>query len=182
MKIYITTNNDTEIKCAVCSVRINDGDLEYILGENSYREFKFKQRTQTELEQNFSCLFCPIRECNGVLKVNHSSQNKALCQKCKIKYCLICKSQFEEIGHICEANGIEELIKTGLIMRCPRCLSLIEKIDSGCQFVKCFMCKLDICYVTRKPRWGPKGKGDTTSGCQCGMNGKKCHPECNTCH
>ena len=68
------------------------------------------------------------------------------------------------------------------MMKCPRCSALLEKIDSGCQFIRCFMCKLDICYITRQARWGPNGKGDTSAGCQCGVGGKKCHPDCTNCH
>ncbi len=40
-------------------------------------------------------------------------------------------------------------------MRCPKCNILIEKEDKGCQAVRCFYCKLDICWLTKKPRWGP---------------------------
>ena len=27
-----------------------------------------------------------------------------------------------------------------------------------------------------------QGKGDTTGGCKCGVNGIKCHAKCNYCH
>ena len=40
-------------------------------------------------------------------------------------------------------------------MRCPKCNILLEKRDSGCQFIRCFYCKMDICYLTKQPRWGP---------------------------
>lgn len=48
--------------------------------------------------------------------------------------------------------------------------------------VKCSMCKTEICWVTKKARWGPGGKGDTSDGCKCMVNGKKCHPKCDYCH
>jgi hypothetical protein len=48
-----------------------------------------------------------------------------------------------------------ELIDQGLVMRCPKCSVPIEKKDAGCQFVRCFYCKLDICYLTKQARWGP---------------------------
>ena len=77
---------------------------------------------------------------------------------------------------------IQELIKSGCIMRCPNCNILLEKQDSGCQFMRCYICKVDICYVTRQARWGPLGKGDTSGGCMCGVDGKKCHSDCRNCH
>lgn len=52
----------------------------------------------------------------------------------------------------------------------------------GCDWLKCSMCKTEICWVTRGIRWGPEGKGDTTAGCRCGVDGVKCHPKCNYCH
>lgn len=52
----------------------------------------------------------------------------------------------------------------------------------GCDWLKCSMCKTEICWVTRGIRWGPEGKGDTSAGCRCGVNGVKCHPKCNYCH
>ena len=76
----------------------------------------------------------------------------------------------------------DDLIKSGHLIRCPKCNVYIEKIESGCQCVRCFICKLDICWLTKQPRWGPNGKGDISGGCKCGLNDKKCHPDCNNCH
>lgn len=45
----------------------------------------------------------------------------------------------------------------------------------GCDWLKCSMCKTEICWVTRGIRWGPEGKGDTSAGCKCGVNGVKCN-------
>ena len=66
-------------------------------------------------------------------------------------------------------------------MRCPNCKVIIVKQD-GCDAITCTMCKTALCWVTRGPRWGPKGIGDISGGCRCGVGGKKCHTMCGNCH
>lgn len=52
----------------------------------------------------------------------------------------------------------------------------------GCDWLVCTMCRTEICWVTRGPRWGPRGKGDTSGGCRCRAGGRLCHPQCGNCH
>lgn len=75
----------------------------------------------------------------------------------------------------------DNMVKGGVAMLCPKCAALIEK-DAGCDFVTCSLCKTDICWVTKGPRWGPNGRGDTSGGCQCRVGGKLCHKNCRNCH
>jgi len=85
--------------------------------------------------------------------------------------------------HQCdEAEAVGDLVKQGHIMKCPQCGIYLERADSGCQMIRCFFCRLDICWLTKKPRWGPGGKGDISAGCRCGVDGVKCHSECKNCH
>lgn len=76
---------------------------------------------------------------------------------------------------------LDKMVKNGEALKCPTCHVIMMK-KWGCDWLRCSMCKTEICWVTRGPRWGPAGKGDTSGGCQCGMNGVKCHPKCNYCH
>nr|CAD7401759.1 unnamed protein product [Timema cristinae] len=76
---------------------------------------------------------------------------------------------------------LQEMVDRGEAMACPTCQVVLMK-KWGCDWLRCSMCKTEICWVTRGPRWGPGGKGDTQGGCQCGVNGVKCHPRCNYCH
>ncbi|CAF1552666.1 unnamed protein product, partial [Adineta steineri] len=53
----------------------------------------------------------------------------------------------------------------------------------GCDWIQCTQCKIEICWPTQGPRWGPKGRGDTSGGCRCRVdNGKLCVPNCQNCH
>lgn len=95
------------------------------------------------------------------------------------------------------------MLKNGEAMNCPTCQVFIPYFEDlqgllnvlfliglqvvmmkkwGCDWLKCSMCKTEICWVTRGPRWGPGGKGDTSAGCRCGVDNVKCHPKCNYCH
>ncbi|KAJ2953763.1 hypothetical protein O0L34_g1390 [Tuta absoluta] len=76
---------------------------------------------------------------------------------------------------------LDTLITKGEALECPECKAIITK-KWGCDWVKCSACKTEICWVTRGRRWGPGGKGDTTAGCRCGVDGKRCHPSCGYCH
>ncbi|XP_050362122.1 uncharacterized protein LOC126781272 [Nymphalis io] len=76
---------------------------------------------------------------------------------------------------------LKSLIDRGEALECPECKAVITK-KWGCDWIKCSACKTEICWVTKGRRWGPGGKGDTTGGCRCGIDGKRCHPSCGYCH
>lgn len=70
-------------------------------------------------------------------------------------------------------------------MLCPKCGVLIQK-GEGCDYVICQLCKLGICYRTKKPRLPLEkivdGKKIIIDGCHCNEKGKKCHVKCRNCH
>ena len=39
-------------------------------------------------------------------------------------------------------------------MYCPHCKVIVQKKD-GCDWIRCIMCKTEICWATKGPRWGP---------------------------
>ncbi|CAF1124874.1 unnamed protein product [Adineta ricciae] len=61
---------------------------------------------------------------------------------------------------------LEAMIKNKEAMYCPGCRVIIQKM-SGCDWIQCSQCKMEICWPTQGPRWGPKGRGDTSGGCRC---------------
>ena len=40
-------------------------------------------------------------------------------------------------------------------MYCPTCHIVVMKKE-GCDWIRCSMCKTEICWVTKGPRWGPE--------------------------
>ncbi|CAL1274311.1 unnamed protein product [Larinioides sclopetarius] len=76
---------------------------------------------------------------------------------------------------------LNKMIEAGKALKCPKCNLILMK-KWGCDWLKCAVCLTEICWITKGPRWGPGGQGDTSGGCKCGVNGVKCHPSCTYCH
>ncbi|CAB3250262.1 unnamed protein product [Arctia plantaginis] len=145
---------------------------------------------------------CRTRDCKGWALCDPDVQ-KFPCPVCKHINCIPCQAIHD--GLTCEqhraklkqgvagksgnANATDDstrsllnaLIAKGEALQCPECSAIITK-KWGCDWVKCSACKTEICWVTRGRRWGPGGKGDTSGGCRCGVDGKRCHPSCGYCH
>lgn len=49
------------------------------------------------------------------------------------------------------------MLEKGEAMNCPTCQIIILK-RSGCDAILCTMCKTEICWATKGPRWGPRVK------------------------
>jgi len=129
---------------------------------------------------NVTKLKCPVLDCQSIL--SEASVEKILSGD---------KSSYErytgKLGKLCldeasETEAFGDLVKEGQVMKCPQCGIYLERADSGCQMIRCFFCRLDICWLTKQARWGPAGKGDISAGCRCGVNGLKCHSDCKNCH
>lgn len=52
------------------------------------------------------------------------------------------------------AEMLEEMVDRGEALACPTCAVVLMK-KWGCDWLRCSMCKTEICWVTRGPRWGP---------------------------
>lgn len=127
---------------------------------------------------------------------------------------------------------LDEIVKKNLGMRCTTCKVILQiqhkKVASlfdwkvfvhsftfkqivimkreGCDYLRCSMCKTELCWATKQARWGPGnlyqilvfypnrilsnislislclgGHGDTSGGCGCSI-AKRCHPKCRNCH
>ncbi|KAE9528483.1 hypothetical protein AGLY_012054 [Aphis glycines] len=125
--------------------------------------------------------WCLIYDKNNVLEFK--------CPVCGTVTCVRCGSihtQGRGCKKLIETNDddctLENLIDRGDAMLCPGCNTVLSK-QQGCDWIKCAVCFMEICWATKGPRWGPKGKGDTTGGCKCGIPpGRKCHTDCKYCH
>lgn len=49
---------------------------------------------------------------------------------------------------------LQEMVEKGDAMICPTCEIILMK-KWGCDWLRCSMCKTEICWVTRGSRWGP---------------------------
>lgn len=47
------------------------------------------------------------------------------------------------------------MVKDGDAMNCPSCQIVVQKKD-GCDWIRCSVCKTEICWATKQARWGPK--------------------------
>ncbi|CAE1256396.1 RBCK1 [Acanthosepion pharaonis] len=140
---------------------------------------------------------CKTPNCQGWC-IYEDDVNFFECPVCNLTNCLTCKAIHEglnckefqaELDRASLNNSeakrtkklLEGMLKTGEAMRCPRCNVILSKKD-GCDWLCCSICKLEICWATKGPRWGPAGAGDLSGGCKCNVDQVKCHPKCLNCH
>lgn len=48
----------------------------------------------------------------------------------------------------------QDMVSRGDALRCPICDVILMK-KWGCDWVRCSMCKNEVCWITAQPRWGP---------------------------
>ncbi|XP_072377051.1 uncharacterized protein [Diabrotica undecimpunctata] len=195
-------SDEAEVKCPyrddnyACNLSLQDREIKALVSTAVYDQHLAKSVAQAEnrIDNSFHC---KTPDCKGWC-VYEDNVNEFKCPVCKRTNCLTCQAihmgincrQFQERikddanldedGKKTKAM-LEEMVQKGEAIECPTCRVILMK-KWGCDWLRCSMCKTEICWVTRGPRWGPMGKGDTSGGCQCGVNGVKCHPKCNYCH
>ncbi|XP_006921746.1 ranBP-type and C3HC4-type zinc finger-containing protein 1 isoform X2 [Pteropus alecto] len=140
---------------------------------------------------------CKTPDCKGWCFFE-DDVNEFTCPVCFHVNCLLCKAIHEHMN--CKeyqddlalraqndvaarqtTEMLRSMLQQGEAMHCPQCQIVVQKKD-GCDWIRCTVCHTEICWVTKGPRWGPGGPGDTSGGCRCRMNGIPCHPSCQNCH
>ncbi|XP_060516771.1 uncharacterized protein LOC132696140 [Cylas formicarius] len=193
---------DAEVKCPYrdnnysCNIALQDREIKALVSSAMYEQYLAKSVAQAENMTDKS-FHCKTPDCKGWC-IFEDNVNDFKCPVCKRINCLTCQAihtgmnckQYQEKmkseSEIDEdakrtKDMLEGMVEKGEALTCPTCKVILMK-KWGCDWLRCSMCKTEICWVTRGPRWGPGGKGDTSGGCQCGVNGIKCHPQCNYCH
>ncbi|XP_055545100.1 uncharacterized protein LOC129730091 [Wyeomyia smithii] len=198
----INYSEEAEIRCPFmnkvysCESVIQQREIKALVSKDMYEAHLAKSIRQAEnmLENTFHC---KTPNCRGWC-IYEDNVNQFKCPVCTIVNCLTCRAihdgldckQYQDrMNSDCDTNTdskrtkamLQEMVDKGNALMCPTCQVVMMK-KWGCDWLKCSMCKTEICWVTRGPRWGPGGKGDISGGCRCGVDGKKCHPECNYCH
>ncbi|XP_065676325.1 ranBP-type and C3HC4-type zinc finger-containing protein 1-like isoform X2 [Hydra vulgaris] len=198
----INTNDSPEVACPyndkyACPAIITHQEIIEILLPDDYD--KYLQRSLRVAESSNSNSFhCRKPNCPGWCYYE-DEVNFFDCPICESRNCLTCRAihldktckEYQDELKIKAQNDenakktqemFDEMIKRGDAMLCPSCLVMVQK-KSGCDWLRCTMCKTEICWATKGPRWGPKGTGDTSGGCKCRANGNvPCTPTCANCH
>lgn len=195
---HIENTTTAEIQCPyndgkdICSEVLQHREIRALLSAEMFEKFLARSVMTVRLQNSFRC---KTENCNGFW-VYDDDVKTVQCPVCSIYNCHKCKAIhtgldcrkyqdkiFSETDPVAIATRklFEELIRQGEAMHCPHCNIIITRND-GCDWVQC-NCNLEICWATKGPRWGSKGKGDISGGCKCGgTKGPKCHPKCNYCH
>jgi RanBP-type and C3HC4-type zinc finger-containing protein 1 len=159
---------------------------------------KHQKKGMKEAEANIQNTFhCKTPDCAG-WTVTEDDVNIFKCPLCKRTNCITCQAihdgmdckQYQQYMLVDSQDEnskktkewMDDLITKGEALHCPSCQVLLLK-KWGCDWVRCTYCRTEICWVTRQLRWGPNGRGDTSGGCKCMIDGRtKCHKNCNYCH
>ncbi|XP_020280422.1 uncharacterized protein LOC109853085 [Pseudomyrmex gracilis] len=191
-----------EVKCPyrdakyTCESTLQEREIKALVEPEVYQQHLAKSIAQAENNAGNKAFHCKTPDCPGWC-IYDDDVNNFLCPVCQANNCLTCRAvhtgknckeyQQEELSNNTDQESkrtaamLKEMVDRGEALPCPTCAVVLMK-KFGCDWLICSMCKTEICWVTRGPRWGPGGKGDTSGGCKCGENGVKCHPCCNYCH
>uniref|UniRef100_A0A3Q3VTK0 RanBP-type and C3HC4-type zinc finger-containing protein 1 n=1 Tax=Mola mola TaxID=94237 RepID=A0A3Q3VTK0_MOLML len=198
----IMLGEEPEVSCPYrddsysCTCSLQEREIRALVPADEYE--RWLQRGLSVAESRCEGSYhCATPDCLGWC-VYEDTVNVFHCPVCRRHNCLICKAIHE--GMNCKqyqddlaARAINDsaarrtthllktLVQSGEAMHCPQCGIIVQKRD-GCDWLRCTVCHTEICWVTRGPRWGPKGPGDTSGGCRCNLNNQKCHPKCQNCH
>ncbi|XP_077349619.1 ranBP-type and C3HC4-type zinc finger-containing protein 1 [Lithobates pipiens] len=193
---------DPEVSCPfrdemyACDSKLQQREIRALVSSEEYSRFLERGLIVAESRSQNS-YHCRTADCKGWC-IYEDSVNEFFCPICGAENCLICKAihtgmnckEYQDDLRIRALNDtaarqtsdmLKTLVQTGEAMYCPACQIIVQKKD-GCDWIRCTMCQTEICWVTKGPRWGPQGPGDTSGGCRCNVNGRKCDPRCQNCH
>ncbi|XP_068206014.1 uro-adherence factor A-like isoform X2 [Palaemon carinicauda] len=196
----IKFSDTAEVKCPYrdtqysCDFSLQDREIKALLTPEEYEKHLNKSVKQAEGAMQ-NVFHCKTPDCLGFCQFE-DNVNLFLCDVCKRTNCLTCQAQHE--GKSCQSyqdelawkvdeaamktkKFFDDMIRRGDGLPCPKCSVMLVR-KWGCDWMRCPMCRTEICWVTRGPRWGPGGQGDNSGGCKCGVRGRKCHPKCTYCH
>ncbi|XP_033625840.1 ranBP-type and C3HC4-type zinc finger-containing protein 1-like isoform X1 [Asterias rubens] len=179
-----------------CPEVIIEREIKALVGSQEFQQYLNRGLAVAE-NQASNAFHCKTPDCTSFCFYDDNI-NFFPCPVCNKQNCLTCKAIHE--GMNCKeyqedllrrsANDqaakktkltLEKMIKTGEAINCPQCGIIMLKKE-GCDWVRCSMCKTEVCWVTKGLRWGPAGNGDITGGCKCRVQGRKCHINCQNCH
>ncbi|XP_068789715.1 sharpin isoform X2 [Struthio camelus] len=202
LRQVINYSEEPEVACPfrddsyACGSHLQEREIRALVSPEEYRRFLERSLVLAERRTQNS-FHCKTTDCRGWC-IYEDSVNEFRCPICQALNCLLCKAihegkncrQYQDDLQVQAQNDsaarqtndmLQTLVQIGEAMHCPTCLIIVQKKD-GCDWIRCTVCQTEICWVTKGPRWGPGGPGDTSGGCRCNVNGQRCHPQCQNCH
>ncbi|XP_074942123.1 sharpin isoform X2 [Phalacrocorax aristotelis] len=202
LRQVINYSEEPEVACPfrddsyACGSHLQEREIRALVSPEEYRRFLERSLVLAERRSQNS-FHCKTTDCRGWC-IYEDSVNEFRCPICQALNCLLCKAihegkncrQYQDDLRVQAQNDaaarqtndmLQTLVQIGEAMHCPTCLIIVQKKD-GCDWIRCTVCQTEICWVTKGPRWGPGGPGDTSGGCRCNVNGQRCHPQCQNCH
>ncbi|CAB0036540.1 unnamed protein product [Trichogramma brassicae] len=136
-----------------------------------YQQHLAKSIAQAENNAGDAAFHCKTPDCPGWC-IYDDNVNNFLCPVCRANNCLTCQAihfgkncrqyqqelKYANIGdHESRRTAamLDEMVERGEALPCPTCAVVLMK-KWGCDWLRCSMCKTEICWVTRGPRWGPR--------------------------
>ncbi|XP_066572211.1 ranBP-type and C3HC4-type zinc finger-containing protein 1 isoform X2 [Amia ocellicauda] len=202
LRSVIHVCEDPEVACPyrddtyACNSTLQEREIRALVSVSEYERFLSRGLAVAECRSE-SSYHCATPDCPGWCEYE-DSVNTFHCPVCARHNCLLCKAihegmdcrQYQDDLAVRALNDsaarrtrdlLRTLVQTGEAMHCPQCGIIVQKKE-GCDWLRCTVCHTEICWVTRGPRWGPGGPGDTSGGCRCNVNQQRCHPDCQNCH
>uniref|UniRef100_A0A8C8R5S0 RanBP-type and C3HC4-type zinc finger-containing protein 1 n=1 Tax=Pelusios castaneus TaxID=367368 RepID=A0A8C8R5S0_9SAUR len=202
LKGTILNSLEPEVPCPYidqnysCQGQLLEREIKALLSSAEYQHFLDRGVSIAE-NRSQSSYHCKTTDCRGWC-IFEDDVNEFACPVCLKVNCLVCKAIHENMNcreyqddlrlraqndhaALQTTEMLMSMVQRGEAMYCPTCRIVVQKKD-GCDWIRCTVCHTEICWVTKGPRWGPAGPGDTSGGCRCRLNGVPCHPHCQNCH
>ncbi|XP_019341056.1 ranBP-type and C3HC4-type zinc finger-containing protein 1 [Alligator mississippiensis] len=202
LKGTILNSPEPEVPCPYidknysCMGQLLEREIKALLSPEEYE--RFLDLGVSIAETRSPCSYhCKTADCRGWCFFE-DDVNEFSCPVCLKVNCLLCQAIHENMN--CKeyqddlqaraendqaarqtSEMLTMMVQRGEAMHCPSCRIVVQKKD-GCDWIRCTVCHTEICWVTKGPRWGPAGPGDTSGGCRCRLKGAPCHPHCQNCH
>ncbi|KAK6632404.1 hypothetical protein RUM44_007446 [Polyplax serrata] len=177
-------SEDAEVKCPYlddkysCMSVLQQREIKALVSQKIFESHLAKSVKEAENKIG-NAFHCKTPDCKGWC-VYEDNVNVFNCPVCRLTNCLTCHAIHEGVNcreyqeRMKDASEtdedamktrkmLEEMVQKGEAMACPKCQVVLMK-KWGCDWLRCSMCKTEICWVTRGFRWGP-GVGSITD-CQ----------------
>ncbi|CAN7975928.1 unnamed protein product, partial [Ixodes persulcatus] len=152
-----------------CSSHLQEREIKALVPPEVY-EYHLSQSLKTAESQAPNSFHCKTADCPGWC-VLEGNVNVFTCPVCHHSNCLTCRAihegknclQYQDELDFNSPNGhdarqtknyLDNMVKEGQAMHCPQCQVIVMK-KWGCDWLKCSICQMEICWVTKGPRWGP---------------------------